>query len=87
MRKLRVKLHNTIIYSPWGLIIEEEKIKHTPPSSERQNLFWWCHLKDIKEKNNRLKKSGALQVKIFQKVSRFAAFEGKWVGNHFYMAK
>ena len=45
------------------------------------------NLKDIDEKNQGYLKSGALQVTILCKVSRFLAFSRKWVGNHFYMAK
>ena len=75
MHKLRVKLRNATIYPPWGPIFKKYFFqKHTPPSSEMQNLFRRWHLKDIEEKNHGFEKSGALQITILQKVSGYIAF-------------
>ena len=75
MRKLRVKLCNATIFSPWGEIFKKYFFqKRTSTSSEMRDLFQRWHLKDIKEINHGFEKSGALQITIWD----------KWVGSlHF----
>ena len=53
MRKLCVKLCNATSYPPLGPVIKNNFFlqKHTPPSSEMQDLLQSLHLKGINEKN------------------------------------
>ena len=55
--------------------------------SEMLDFSQRLHLKDIVEKNHGFVKSGALQVIILRKVSRWLAFLRKLAGHHFYVAK
>ena len=75
MCKLCVKLRNATIYPNWGPMFKKYFFqKHTPPSSEIWNLFQRWDLKDIKEKNHKFEKSGALQITTLQKVRMCVAF-------------
>ena len=83
MRELCVELRNATIYPPWGQIFKNIF------SKTYSFLIWIVKLvpKVTFETYWGEESSGALQITILRIVRRRVACKGKWVGNHFHMAK